>query len=172
MRPSVPYGPGQDPARRQGAIAVFIDRALRSEPITIWGDGSSLRDYFYVGDMVAPLINALSIPADTNSIFNLGGSKAYTLIDLIGNIEKALNMKVSVTFEAARNFDVPELKLDCRRATTVGGVSAVLSKLEGMTSDEKTLRENAKKITALETETSKHKKACGREIYHMSTLLW
>ena len=64
------------------------------------------------------------------------------------------------------------LKLDCRRATTVGGVSAVLSKLEGMTSDEKTLRENAKKITALETETSKHKKACGREIYHMSTLLW
>ena len=116
IRPSVPYGPGQDPAQRQGAIAVFIDRVLRSEPITIWGDGSSLRDYFYVGDMVDPLINAISIPADVNNIFNLGGGKAYTLRDLISNIEHTLNLKASVTFEPARNFDVPELILDCRRA--------------------------------------------------------
>ena len=116
MRPSVPYGPGQEPARRQGAIAVFIDRVMRSEPITIWGDGSSLRDYFYVGDMVDPLINAISIPADVNNIFNLGGSQAFTLRDLISNIEHTLNLKASVTFEPARNFDVPELTLDCRRA--------------------------------------------------------
>lgn len=116
MRPSVPYGPGQDPAKRQGAIAVFLDRALRSEKITIWGDGSSLRDYFFVGDMVGPLIRAMSIPPNSDSVFNLGGHKAYTLSELISQIEQTLNLKLNVTFEPARNFDVPNLQLDCSRA--------------------------------------------------------
>jgi len=121
MRPSVPYGPGQNPARRQGAIAVFIDRALRSKPITIWGDGSSMRDYFFVEDMVDPLIRVMSIPVSTNNIFNLGGTRALTLRDLIGTIEEVLDLKINVNFEAARNFDVPNLKLDCRRATSAIG---------------------------------------------------
>jgi len=140
MRPSVPYGPGQDPRRRQGAIAVFIDRVLRSEPITVWGDGSSLRDYFYVGDMVDPLINAISIPADADNIFNLGGSEAYTLRELISNIENTLNLKVSVTFEPARNFDVPKLKLDCRRAQSIIGWRPATGLKEGILLTEKWMR--------------------------------
>lgn len=141
MRPSVPYGPGQDPARRQGAIAVFIDRALRFEPITIWGDGSSLRDYFFVRDMVAPLIKAMSIPVGDNNIFNLGGNSAYTLRELISHIERALNLKVSVNFETARNFDVPELKLDCSRAKLELGWQPDTRLEEGILLTEQWMRE-------------------------------
>ena len=141
IRPSVPYGPGQDPARRQGAIAVFIDRALRSEPVTIWGDGSSLRDYFFVEDMIDPLIRTMSIPADRNNIFNLGGHKAYTLRDLISNIELTLNLKLNVTYEPARNFDVPNLKLNCSKARSEIGWKPDTSLENGILMTEQWLRD-------------------------------
>lgn len=141
LRPSVPYGPGQDPARRQGAIAVFIDRALRSEPITIWGDGTSLRDYFFVGDMVDPLIQTMSIPANPNNIFNLGGSKAYSLRDLTSQIERTLDLKLNVRYEPARNFDVPKLKLDCSRAISKIGWNPGTGLEEGILMTEQWMRE-------------------------------
>ena len=39
FRPSVPYGPFQNPRRRQGAVMVFLYKALRGEPVVIWGKG-------------------------------------------------------------------------------------------------------------------------------------
>jgi UDP-glucose 4-epimerase len=119
FRPSVPYGPYQNPHRRQGAVSVFIYHALRGEPVTIWGDGEVQRDYFYVDDLTRALLDALDSPAAVNAVINLGGAEVYTLNQLVAAIEQTLNVKIQIRYESARNFDVPRLQLDTRVASEV-----------------------------------------------------
>lgn len=116
IRPSVPYGPRQVPQRRQGAVSVFTYQALKGEPITIWGDGQSERDYFYVEDMVTPLINAMDVPFSGEMTFNLAGSRSYTLLELVSVLEDVLGLGVRVEHRERRNFDVPALHLDSSAA--------------------------------------------------------
>lgn len=132
FRPSVPYGPRQDPHRRQGAVAVFIYRALRGEPITIWGDGETLRDYFYIEDMISPLVAAMELPVMPDPIFNLAGMQGYTLNQLVQTIEDTLAVKVQVGYKAAREFDVPRLRLDTSAATEKLNWSPVTTLPEGI----------------------------------------
>ena len=117
FRPSVPYGPYQNPHRRQGAVSVFIYHALRGEPVTIWGDGEAQRDYFYVGDLTRALLVALDSHVAVNALINLGGTDAYTLNQLVATIEQTLKVKIQVRYESIRNFDVPRLQLDIRTAS-------------------------------------------------------
>jgi UDP-glucose 4-epimerase len=117
FRPSVPYGPYQNPHRRQGAVSVFAYHALRGEPIDIWGDGEVQRDYFYVGDLIRALVAVLDFPVPTNAVINLGGMQMYTLNQLVTAIEQALKVKIQVRYEAARKFDVLRLQLDTHSAS-------------------------------------------------------
>lgn len=119
FRPSVPYGPYQNPRRRQGAVSVFIYHALRGEPVTIWGDGEAQRDYFYIDDLSKALVAALDSPLAANRVINLGGTHVYTLNQLVATIEETLEVKIQVRYEAARKFDVPHLQLDIRTASDV-----------------------------------------------------
>jgi UDP-glucose 4-epimerase len=117
FRPSVPYGPYQNPHRRQGAVSVFAYHALRGEQIDIWGDGEVQRDYFYVGDLIRALVAVLDFPVATNAVINLGGMQMYTLNQLVIAIEQALKVKIQVRYEAARKFDVLRLQLDTQSAS-------------------------------------------------------
>ena len=116
LRPSVAYGPRQNPRRRQSAVTVFIHRALLGEPIVIWGDGEVLRDYIYVDDLTSALVAAALMPLSPTAVFNLAGSTGYTLNQLVQEIETALAVKIDVRHEPARRFDVPLLRLDTRAA--------------------------------------------------------
>jgi UDP-glucose 4-epimerase len=116
FRPSVPYGPYQNPHHRQGVISVFIYHALHGEPVTIWGDGEVQRDYFYVGDLCKALLAVLDLPSVVNAVINLGGKQMYSLNQLVIAIEQALNVKIQVRYEAPRKFDVPCLQLNTHNA--------------------------------------------------------
>ena len=59
-------------------MTVFLDRALRGEPIEIWGDGSVVRDYVYVGDAVDAILKATSF-AGAPRIFNVGSGGGTSL---------------------------------------------------------------------------------------------
>lgn len=119
FRPSVPYGPRQNPRRRQGAISVFVHKIMRQEPIQIWGDGETLRDYFYIGDMVEALVSALEKPASINQVINLGGSKVYSLNQIVTMIEQTLGLKAYIQYQEAREFDVQKLELDIETAKSI-----------------------------------------------------
>ena len=132
FRPSVPYGPYQNPHRRQGAVSVFIHHALTGKPVTIWGDGSVVRDYFYITDMVRALVAALDLPAGFAGPVNLAGSQAVTLNQLVHWIEEALKVHLQVSYEPARKFDVPELHLDYTLASELLGWQPEVDLLEGI----------------------------------------
>jgi UDP-glucose 4-epimerase len=117
LRPSVPYGPGQDPRRRQGAINVFLYRAARGEAIEIWGDGSVIRDYFYISDLISAAVQAATVEGlEGERVYNVGGGQGYSLKDLVDVIRKTTGRTAKVVYRPERRFDVPSVVLDTSQA--------------------------------------------------------
>jgi UDP-glucose 4-epimerase len=116
LRPSVAYGERQNPNGIQGAVAVFMGKVLRREPIIIWGDGTTVRDFFYVGDLVEACLLAATTQARCE-IFNMGGGQSVTLNQLVEMIQKVTGINVALRYEPKRAFDVPEIVLDISKAT-------------------------------------------------------
>ncbi|MDQ5848604.1 MAG: NAD-dependent epimerase/dehydratase family protein [Pseudomonadota bacterium] len=111
LRPANLYGPGQRLDVSQGAVAVFLDRALQGLPIEIWGDGSVVRDYVYVDDAVDAILKAARYTG-AQRIFNIGSGKGTSLNQLVAEIEKLLGRPIKVNYAATRNLDVPANVLD------------------------------------------------------------
>jgi UDP-glucose 4-epimerase len=121
LRPSVPYGPYQNPLARQGAVAVFLYRVAKGLPLTIWGDGHVTRDYFYISDLIDALILGSKQPLSNERIFNIGGAEEVSLNQLITYVEETVGNKAIVEYQAARKFDAPHVLLDTTRAKKVLG---------------------------------------------------
>ena len=133
LRPSVPYGPRQNPFHHQGVVAVFIYNALKKEQVTIFGDGKVVRDYFYIEDLTRALMASKDVAFDPlQVIFNLGGMQPYSLNDLVRKIESVLDIKMSVKYEPARKFDVPYILLDTRLAQSCLNWKPAISLEEGI----------------------------------------
>ena len=132
IRPSVPYGPYQNPLARQGAVAVFLHRVAKGLPLTIWGDGSVTRDYFYIADLVDALVLAGSQPLGSERIFNIGGVEEVSLNQLIAYVEATVGRKAAVTYQPARNFDAPRVLLDTTQAKSTLGWQPKVQMKDGL----------------------------------------
>jgi UDP-glucose 4-epimerase len=131
VRPANLYGPGQRLDTAQGAVAVFLDRALRDQPIQIWGDGSVVRDYVYVADAVEAMLKAASFEG-AQRIFNIGSGKGVSLNQLVAEIEQLLGRPVKVEHSAPRALDVPVNVLDASLAERHLGWRASTPLSEGL----------------------------------------
>jgi len=113
LRVSNPYGERQDPRRRQGAVAVFMYKILMNEEITVWGNGSVVRDYLHVSDVAQAC--KLSVESDRSGVFNVGSGIGLSIKQLLAVLEDALGKKAKVTWLPIRGLDVPEIVLDCSK---------------------------------------------------------
>ncbi len=120
LRPSNPYGERQDFRNKQGAVTVFLGNIARNEPITIWGDGEIVRDYFHVEDLAQACVDAATTDVQRR-ILNIGSGTGISLNELVGRIEAVLGVRAKVDRDSAsaRPFDVPELRLDISQARQV-----------------------------------------------------
>lgn len=118
LRVANPYGARQRVNSGQGVVGTFLYQALHSNPIQIWGDGSSIRDYIYVSDVAAAFAKAIHYEGD-ESIFNIGAGEGISLVQLISHLEVALGKDIKVNYHPARSFDVPASVLDITRAKEV-----------------------------------------------------
>ncbi|MBP0444184.1 NAD-dependent epimerase/dehydratase family protein [Roseomonas sp. SSH11] len=108
LRMSCIYGQRQMGTEDQGWVAHFVLRALRGEPISIYGDGCQVRDVMDVGDAVEAYVAALRhIDAVSGRAFNLGGgpANAISLRQLIGHIGDITNRKVETRYSDWRAGD-------------------------------------------------------------------
>lgn len=121
VRPSVAYGPGQSPFRRQGAVAVFLYRVARGLPVTLFGDGEAGRDYCYVADLVEALVAAAERADASPGVFNIGGAEEVSLRKLIAAVERTVGRSAEVVHEPARPFDAVHVALDTTRARATLG---------------------------------------------------
>lgn len=120
LRVSNPYGPGQNISRAQGALTTFCHHAVHGKPITIWGDGSVVRDYVQVSDVARAMAVAIVAPAHGTEI-NIGSGEGISLSGLIELITEIRSQAPSVNYQAARSFDVSRNVLDISRARDLLG---------------------------------------------------
>jgi UDP-glucose 4-epimerase len=73
------YGPGQNRTWWGGPQSVFIDAALRGQPMDVHGDGEQTRSFTYVDDTVDGIVRALFSPRAAGEIFNIGNTKPVTI---------------------------------------------------------------------------------------------
>jgi UDP-glucose 4-epimerase len=111
LRLANPFGPRQRIATAQGAVTVFLDKALRGETIEIWGEGSITRDYFYVSDAVAALVKAIGYKGEAR-IFNIGSGAGKSLNEILDTLDHLMGMRVNRRYLPGRKFDVPANVLD------------------------------------------------------------
>jgi UDP-glucose 4-epimerase len=111
LRLANPYGPLQRTTAEQGAIAVFMGRALRGRPVEIWGDGSVVRDFVYIDDVVKAFVLAAESGCGCET-YNVGSGTGNGLNAILGMIGETAKRKVAVNYLAPRSFDVPSNILD------------------------------------------------------------
>ena len=115
LRPSNPYGIRQSPFGTQGVIPVFLRKVKLNQPIEIWGDGSIVRDYVHVKDLVNGIILAATVTSRF-TVFNLGSGEGHSLIDIVNTIEHVIGRTIYVNYSERRIFDTPKVVLDITRA--------------------------------------------------------
>lgn len=90
IRPPLIYGPG-DTTNSYGPVG-FIRSGLKSQPITLWGDGSELREFLYVEDACRLVVELLDTPHE--GVLNLVSGQSHTFRDVISALEKVSRKKV------------------------------------------------------------------------------
>lgn len=110
LRMSCVYGPRQFGTEDQGWLAHFLIRAIRGEPITVYGDGRQVRDVLYIDDAVDAWLRVLDrIDRTAGLIFNLGGGpqNAVSLLEAIDLIGTRRAKRPALRFEPERPGDQP-----------------------------------------------------------------
>lgn len=115
LRPSNPYGPRQNPLANQGLISVALNKAKLSEPIQIWGDGSIVRDYIFIDDLINAAISA-AFTQTSSKVFNIGSGKGYSINQIIEKVCKITGREISILYGIPRACDPKTVVLDTARA--------------------------------------------------------
>ncbi|PHR67318.1 NAD-dependent epimerase/dehydratase family protein [Alcanivorax sp.] len=108
VRPFNVYGPGQT---GEGAISIFVRKALNNQDITIFGDGAQIRAWCYVDDMVDGVLAGLEHPNAVGESFNIGNSRAVTTIyGLAQAVCHVTGSQSKIVFKDALSADI-ELRI-------------------------------------------------------------
>ena len=130
VRPFNVFGPGQIGG---GAIRAFIEAALAGEDLTIHGDGSQIRAWCYVDDMVNGTLLALEHPNAVGESFNIGNARsAVTIYDLAQRIKRLTGCPGEIVFRPLHYTDV-ELRIpNVDKARDLLGFEAAVELDEGL----------------------------------------
>lgn len=107
------YGPGQRPDL---AIHRFTKALMQGKPLTVFGDGSTSRDYTYVDDIVQGVIAAIDYTQSDFEIINLGNSYAVPLNDLIAQLENLTGKKATIEQQPEQPGDLRQTCADIAKA--------------------------------------------------------
>lgn len=123
------FGPRQRPDL---AIRKFIDLIKEDRPIPVYGDGTTIRDYTYVDDIVDGIISAINYNDTPYEIINLGGGAPVSLNEMISTIEKVLNKKATIEHLPMQLGDVNKTAADITKAKKLLNYNPKTSFKEGI----------------------------------------
>ena len=127
------FGPRQDPSSAySGVISIFVDRARRRAPVTIFGDGSAYRDFVYVTDVVAANMLAATKPGVSGRTYNVARGEKTTLKDLVRIVGDRVGQPLEVLHAAPRAGDITESLADITRARSELGFTPAVPVNEGL----------------------------------------
>jgi UDP-glucose 4-epimerase len=140
VRPFNVYGPGQT---GEGAIQIFIKKALKNDDIWIYGDGNQIRAWCYINDFVDCLMRCIEDKKAIGESFNIGNSRAVmTTIGLAQTICRVLNSSSKIIFKPALSADI-ELRIpSVEKAYKILGFKAKVDLEEGIKKTAIWIKEN------------------------------
>ena len=115
IRPSNPYGKGQNLHGKQGIVAVALGKILAGKSIQVWGDGSAVRDYIYIDDLGQAIVEVLSKEEIENETLNIGSGVGYNINQIIEILRCVVKEEVKVEHIAARHVDVSSVILNTQK---------------------------------------------------------
>jgi len=108
------YGPRQDPHGEAGVVAIFAERLLRGEPVTIYGDGDQTRDFVYVDDVVDAFVRAAT--RGGGLVLNIGTGRQVSVKELARLMGERAGSAVPPVHAPARTGELAHSALDPERA--------------------------------------------------------
>ena len=114
FRISNPYGPRQRPNKKQGVIPIFLHRIHQGLPITVFGDGSMVRDYVYVEDAVRMIGESVD-RGTQQSLYNVGSGTGATLSELLAVIKSVTGIVPKIEVKPVPSTYVSRVVLDTTR---------------------------------------------------------
>jgi len=130
IRAANPYGERQGHFGVQGVVNTFLLNALAGKPVEVWGDGSIIRDYLYVGDLADLCVKVGE--EEITGVFNAGSGTGRSVTDIVKAIERVTGRNMDVQFMSSRSYDVPEVVLDVSKARKELGWSPQFDVEEGL----------------------------------------
>lgn len=118
LRPSNPFGHGQNLYGKQGLVAVAIGKLLKNEIIEVWGDGSSVRDYIYVDDLARIFVKLIEGNVH-NTTLNIGSGRGYSINDVLAFLKIVSGKELKIVYQNPRPVDVSNMVLDTTRLKEV-----------------------------------------------------
>ena len=130
VRPFNIYGPGQT---GEGALRTFIKKAIKNETIEVHGDGTQIRAWCYVDDMVAGTLTAMEHPKAVGETFNIGNQRAVvTIYGLASAVIRVLHSTSRIEFTEKNYADV-ELRIpSVKKAEELLGFTAKVDLDDGI----------------------------------------
>ena len=122
LRPTNPIGPFQNAKKGQGLIAAAVNACLFGREIEIWGDGSSVRDYFDVRGLCRAAGAALSSPQAEDQVFNVSSGRGLSVNDVLNLVEMTIGSKIKRNYSFARPVDVGVNILDNKKILEFLGI--------------------------------------------------
>lgn len=130
VRPFNVYGPGQT---GEGALQIFIKKALKNEDIHIHGDGNQIRAWCYVDDFVECIVRCIESPNAIGESFNIGNARAVmTILGLAEAICRVLGSKSRIVFKEALSADIAIRIPSVGKAEKILGFKAQIDLEEGI----------------------------------------
>lgn len=130
LRPFNVYGPGQT---GEGAMQIFIKKALRNETIHVAGDGSQIRAWCFVDDFVNCLMRCIEDPAAIGHSFNVGNARAVmTILGLAQTVCRVLNSRSEIVFAPPLSADIAIRIPSTSKSEEILGFRAAVDLEEGI----------------------------------------
>jgi len=126
------YGPGQRNSTYSGVITRFLEKAFRSEPLIVYGDGGQTRDFIYVDDVVKATILALEGVGVEGETFNVCTGKPTSVNELVEVVRAIVGRDLRVVYDEPRNGDIRSNYGDPSKAEKTLGFNAKTSLREGI----------------------------------------
>lgn len=125
------YGPAQRPDL---AIHKFFDLIMKKQPIPVFGDGNTIRDYTYIDDIVKGIKAAMEYDSSDYEEINLGNNTPISLNALIGSIENVCGEKAIINRQPEQPGDVAITYADITKAQKLLGYQPKMDLNEGLRS--------------------------------------
>jgi UDP-glucose 4-epimerase len=104
FRPHNVYGERQNIGDKyRNVVGIFMNQILQNKPMTIFGDGTQMRAFSYIGDIAPIIAESVDVPAAYNQVFNIGADQPYSVNDLAICVARAMGVEPDIVHLQARN---------------------------------------------------------------------